>query len=101
LSASEGGTIVTFPSVHYALAAEKAMKAVGLLPVLIPVPRGISSDCGFCLFFEAGAEGAKAQEALPALLSSIVYEDLYRVSLVEIPGRQRKEKQYEREHYPY
>jgi hypothetical protein len=43
--------VVLFPSVHFALRAEKLMKQRGIPFKLIPVPRHISSDCGICLRF--------------------------------------------------
>ena len=41
--------VILFPSVHFALRAEKLLKARGLPHKLIPVPRHLSSDCGVCL----------------------------------------------------
>ncbi|HEY5498124.1 MAG TPA: DUF3343 domain-containing protein [Syntrophales bacterium] len=41
--------VFMFPSVSYALKAEKILKAAGIGHKLIPVPRHISSDCGVCL----------------------------------------------------
>jgi len=44
-----GQVVFLFPSVSYALKAEKILKAAGISHKLIPVPRHISSDCGVCL----------------------------------------------------
>ncbi len=41
--------VLTFPSSHYALKAEKICKDVGVKVMLIPLPREISSDCGVAL----------------------------------------------------
>jgi len=41
--------ICLFPSIHFVLKAEKALKARGLKPKLIPVPKEISSDCGMAI----------------------------------------------------
>jgi len=41
--------VVLFPSVSYALAAEKILKKEGIPFKLIPIPRHISSDCGVCI----------------------------------------------------
>jgi hypothetical protein len=41
--------VILFPSVHFALRAEKLVKARGISHKLIPVPRHLSSDCGVCL----------------------------------------------------
>ncbi len=49
--AAEIYEVVLFQSVSYALKAEKVLKAKGLSYKLIPVPRHISSDCGFCVRF--------------------------------------------------
>jgi len=42
---------VLFHSVSYALKAEKILKSKNISYKLIPVPRHISSDCGFCVRF--------------------------------------------------
>jgi hypothetical protein len=41
--------VILFPSVHFALRAEKLMKERAIPYKLIPVPRHLSSDCGVCL----------------------------------------------------
>jgi len=41
--------VILFPSVHFALRAEKLVKEKGISHKLIPVPRHLSSDCGVCL----------------------------------------------------
>jgi len=41
--------VILFPSIHFALRAEKLVKAKGISYKLIPVPRHLSSDCGVCL----------------------------------------------------
>jgi hypothetical protein len=41
--------VILFPSVHFALRAEKLVKEKGISNKLIPVPRHLSSDCGVCL----------------------------------------------------
>ena len=37
--------IVTFPSTHFALRAERVAKKAGIAVRMIPVPRRLSSDC--------------------------------------------------------
>ncbi len=44
-----GQAVILFPSIHFALQAEKLLKGRGIPFKLIPVPRHISSDCGVCL----------------------------------------------------
>jgi hypothetical protein len=41
--------VILFPSIHFALRAEKLVKEKGFPVKLIPVPRHLSSDCGVCL----------------------------------------------------
>ncbi|SEM38775.1 Protein of unknown function [Syntrophus gentianae] len=48
---TEAYEVVLFHSVSYALKAEKILKAKNISYKLIPVPRHISSDCGFCVRF--------------------------------------------------
>jgi hypothetical protein len=43
--------VILFPSIHFALRAEKIAKEKGFAVKLIPVPRHLSSDCGVCLRF--------------------------------------------------
>lgn len=44
--------LITFPSTHYALKAEKVLKENRLQVVPMPAPREISSSCGLCLSFD-------------------------------------------------
>ena len=46
---SFAGDVLTFPSSHYALKAEKTCKDAGICVALIPLPRDISADCGVSL----------------------------------------------------
>jgi hypothetical protein len=46
--------VVLFRSVHGALGAEKLLIGGGVAHKLIPVPRHLSSSCGFCLRFNWG-----------------------------------------------
>jgi hypothetical protein len=50
--------VFLFPSVSYALKAEKLLKKAGIAHKLIPVPRHISSDCGVCLRIAANRQTA-------------------------------------------
>jgi hypothetical protein len=47
LTVSRG--VLLFPSVHFALQAEKELQGKGFPFRLVPVPRHVSSDCGVCL----------------------------------------------------
>lgn len=53
-----GALILGFRTSHAALRAERGFKAAGLEVELIPMPRQISSDCGFCLRAKLEDEGA-------------------------------------------
>lgn len=41
--------VLTFPSTHYALKAEKLCKNDGIQVAMIPLPRELSADCGVAL----------------------------------------------------
>jgi hypothetical protein len=41
--------VILFPSIHFALRAEKLAQKKGFTVKLIPIPRYLSSDCGVCL----------------------------------------------------
>jgi hypothetical protein len=47
--------VLLFPSIHFALRAEKLLKGKISSVKLIPVPRHLSSDCGVCLRIPWGA----------------------------------------------
>lgn len=66
--------IVTFPSVHHALKAEKLLRGEGILVAAINTPRHISSDCGICLRFEGDLE-PKIKETLKA--AKVSYQGVY------------------------
>ena len=87
--------LATYRSSHAALAAERELLGGGLPVELIPVPRQVRSDCGFCLL---GAEhepgGADARAWLEALRASGARE-LWRVDSRPAGPGQRKEKTYE------
>ena len=63
--------VILFPSIHFALRAEKLMKQKGILYKLIPVPRQLSSDCGVCLRIP----WEKKEEVLEILAQSAVKVD--------------------------
>jgi hypothetical protein len=53
-NAGQNFGVVLFHSVHGALKAEKVLLSAGVQHKLIPVPRHLSSNCGFCLRFNWG-----------------------------------------------
>lgn len=63
--------VILFPSIHFALRAEKLMKQKGIPHKLIPVPRHLSSDCGVCLRIP----WEKKEEVLGILAQSAVKVD--------------------------
>ncbi len=82
--------IATFPSSQAALRAEQALR--GTMAVeLIPVPRQIRGDCGFCLLVQTGADGATELRHCGA-------QELWRVTTTQPDPSSRKVKSYER--YP-
>jgi hypothetical protein len=89
--------IATFSGSHAALAAEQALLGAGLAVELIPVPRQIHSDCGFCLLsgFDPGtAESGRRLQ----LLRDWGAQGLWLVSATPHSASSRKVKNYER--YP-
>lgn len=69
-----GQKIVTFPSVHHALKAEKLLREKNIPAAAINTPRRISSDCGICLRFEEDLE-PKIKETLKA--ANVSYQGVY------------------------
>jgi hypothetical protein len=64
--------VFLFPSVSYALKAEKILKERGIVHKLIPVPRHIGSDCGVCLRVTADRQDAAAS----ALQGRVNWEEM-------------------------
>lgn len=61
MTSRESRTLLLFRSIHHVLAAERALKAAGLGPDLVPVPKEISPNCGMAITVAADAgEGAIA-----------------------------------------
>jgi len=50
------GCIITFPTVHQALRAEKILTQYKFMVTVLPVPREISSDCGIAIKFSGEDE---------------------------------------------
>jgi hypothetical protein len=86
--------IATFPASHAALRAEQALKGEALPVELIPVPRQIRSDCGFCLLVDVGAQEAPWIERL----RSCGAQEFWRVTSNQADPSSRKVNSYER--YP-
>lgn len=93
--------ILTFHSVHAAIRAERELAGRGQAPKLIPVPREIASDCGFCLLLIPGAglpsSTDENSESLRELARGLESESIWLVTEHESPGRALKEKSYERQ----
>jgi hypothetical protein len=105
LSFELSGYIATFRTSEAAIGAERALRSSpailrGYGEELIPVPRGISSDCGFCLLLalrEGTAVGPRADEkGMISFLEDRNCDEVYKILEGPIPGKKRKEKRYER-----
>ncbi|MGV8075552.1 MAG: putative Se/S carrier-like protein [Syntrophobacteraceae bacterium] len=64
--------VCLFPSVSYALKAEKLLNERGINLKMIPVPRHISSDCGVCIRITADQQ----EKVIQTLRGKVVWEDL-------------------------
>ncbi len=69
--------VVLFPSVHFAMRAEKVVKERGLSVKLVPVPRHLSSDCGVALRF-LWEDKTAIEEILK--LAAVPFESLHPLS---------------------
>lgn len=66
--------LLLFDSIHHVLAAERVFKERGTWCDLVPVPRGLSSDCGMAIAFaEADLAAVGAVLADPLLAPGRVY----------------------------
>ena len=86
--------LATFQSSQAALRAEAELLGAGLAVELIPVPRQIRADCGFCLLVQTGADPLPCLERLRASGA----RELWRVGASQATPSSRKVKCYER--YP-
>jgi hypothetical protein len=84
--------IATFASSHAALGAEQACRGRALPVELIPVPRQIRSDCGFCLLVDGGPDPALRLEQL----RSCGARELWRITVTPGTAPSKKVKSYER-----
>ena len=98
MSASRHALIVTFRTTHAALRAERAFLDKGYAIELIPVPRGISSDCGFCVK-AALPDGTEPCSSMMAMAAELSFEAVWMETKDEAAAAEesyRKEKRYER-----
>lgn len=86
--------IATFATSHGALRAEREIKALGIAVELIPVPREIASDCGFCLLFPG--IGDRLEGAAMEVARGLGKEGLWSVSETRTAESGKKERRYER-----
>lgn len=66
--------IVTFPSVHQALKAEKVLRSAGISIDAINTPRHLSKDCGISLRF---AEMDEPQVVTLLSVNTVNYAGIY------------------------
>jgi hypothetical protein len=98
--------ILTFATIHEALAAEKAAQGIhwprpahatqpgACTAELVPLPPQVRGDCGFGLFLDTiEEEEAKCIDGLRG--AGIVIAGVYRVTERDAGGGGRKEKSYE------
>jgi hypothetical protein len=88
--------LVTFASSHAALGAERNLLQDGLKVELIPVPRQIRSDCGFCLLADGGATGTPEADRRLQTLRDCGATGLWRIHETQNDPASRKVKTYER-----
>lgn len=97
MSAELARVILTFRSVHDALKADKALRLIGLAPDLIPVPREIASDCGFCLVLDSeGLDLDAVREGGSGPFTTMEHEALWAVRETKERGKAATRREYER-----
>ena len=92
--------ILTFATIHNALAAEKAARltrgtAQGGEEELVPLPPQVKSDCSFGLFIPT-AMRLEDTRIVALVESGVEFAEAYRVNESDVRDGQRKEKHYER-----
>jgi hypothetical protein len=88
--------VLSFATIHDALAAEKAAVGMGGIELveLLPLPPSIKSDCGFGLFLTTIGCDSESIAALRAEM--LLFEAAYSVREIAGIAPGRKEKVYER-----
>lgn len=84
----------TFPSIHFAIKAEKILDSKGCSFKMVPVPRSISSSCGTALRCEPSDAGMILkflQEASVPVESYHELEEKETRGLLSFLARQKKE----------
>ena len=97
--------LLTFASIHAALAAEKAADQQGrasgfeasgsAAPTLVPLPPRVKSDCGFGLLM-AAVDRLDDRRVAELLESGVRIDSAYLVIETENGNSKRKERRYER-----
>lgn len=97
--------LLTFASIHAALAAEKAADrqdrtsdaevSASEAPMLVPLPPQVKSDCGFGLLIMA-ADSLDDRRVADLLGDGVHIDGAYRVIETENGNSTRKEMRYER-----
>jgi len=86
--------IITFRGSHAALRAAREFKARDYAVELVPVPRGISSECGFCLRAPEGDTTGERAAAL-SLASCLMCDGVWAERETKT-AEGREERRYER-----
>lgn len=76
--------LITFPSVHYAIRAEKVLRDRGIESKTIPTPRDISASCGLSLLLDPRYEADIVSGDIP-----IEREALYLYDKIERKSSKR------------
>lgn len=65
--------LITFPSVHFAIRAEKFLKESEIPSRMIPTPRAVSASCGLCLLLEMEEKDRLLSFDMKTLERSAIY----------------------------
>lgn len=73
---AEGQYLAVFNSTHRVLKAERILKALDIMIMLIPAPRAVQADCGLAIRFDQEQHDTimqllSAQNLLPAFLCQL------------------------------
>lgn len=57
-----GRVVLAFPSTHYAIAAEDALREAGIPFLVIPLPEWVAAHCGLALRLDEATAGVAVEE---------------------------------------
>ncbi len=79
--------LLTFPSVNFAIRAEKTLIGEGIETKMIPTPRDVSTSCGLCLLIPIEQLEAIESGSIDLVVDRLYVYDKENGSITQRPAR--------------